>query len=432
MIDFTHDPGRRSWVESADGHTDFPLQNLPFGVFSPGGGAARGGVAIGDFIFDVAAALEAGVLDGAAAEAAARSSLNGLMGVGAGPRLGLRHAVFGVLAEGAPASVRGLGARLLHPAAECSMHLPATIGDYSDFYAGIHHAMNGGKMLRPDNPLMANYKYVPVAYHGRASSVMPSGTPVRRPSGQRKPANADVPTFGPCRNLDYELEMGVWIGPGNALGHCIPIEEASQHVAGFCLLNDWSARDIQGWEYQPLGPFLAKSFQTTISPWVITPEALAPFRMAQPARPGGDPDPLEHLLSASDQASGGLDLEIEVLLRTLQMRSEGLPAHRLSIGHARHLYWTVGQMVAHHASGGCNLRAGDLFGTGTISSPEEGGWGSLLEISMGGRREVLLSSGETRRFLSDGDEVVLRARGVRAGAASIGFGECRGVVLEAM
>ena len=432
MLDATHDPARRSWVERANGHSDFPLQNLPFGVFRTEGGAVRGGVAIGDQVLDVAAALAAGVLDGAAAEAAAGASLNRLMGMGSGPRRGLRQALFDLLAEEAPASVRGLAGRMLHPASACRMQVPAAIGDYSDFFAGIHHALNGGKMLRPDTPLMPNYKYVPVAYHGRASSVVASGTAVRRPSGQRKPANAEVPTYGPSRNLDYELEMGVWIGPGNALGHTIPIDEAAEHVAGFCLLNDWSARDIQGWEYQPLGPFLAKSFQTTISPWVITPEALAPFRMAQLPRPAGDPDPLAHLLSAVDQATGGLDLEIEVLLLTERMRAGGLPAHRLSLGHAGHLYWTVGQMVAHHASGGCNLRPGDLFGTGTISTPEEGGWGSLLEISFGGRREVALSSGETRRFLEDGDEVVLRARGVRAGAAPIGFGECRGVVLAAL
>ncbi|MCW3476529.1 fumarylacetoacetase [Limobrevibacterium gyesilva] len=431
MTDHTHDAGRRSWVSSANGHADFPLQNLPVGVFSPHGAAPRGGVAIGDRILDLPAVLEAGLLKGDAAEAAAGPTLNAFMALGAAARATVRARLFELLSDGAPAPVRGLEARLLHRAADCTMHLPAAIGDYTDFYAGIQHATNVGRLLRPDNPLMPNYKYVPVGYHGRASSVRPSGVPVRRPNGQRKPANETVPSHGPCRNLDYELELGVWIGPGNELGEPIPIGQAHTHVAGFCLLNDWSARDIQGWEYQPLGPFLAKSFHSSVSPWVVTPEALLPFRSAQPARPEGDPAPLPHLLSEHDQQHGALDLELEVLLTTPTMRARGMDAHRLSIGNARHLYWTVAQMVAHHASGGCNLQPGDLFGSGTISAPEETGWGSLLEISMGGRRPVELASGETRRFLEDGDEVILRARGVRAGFAPIGFGECRGMILPA-
>jgi fumarylacetoacetase len=431
VTDQTHDPARKSWVASANDHADFPLQNLPVGVFSPPGGTPRGGVAIGAHILDTTAALSAGVLSGEAAEAASGATLNAFMALGAPARAGLRAQLFTLLADDAPAPVRDRCKGMLHDAAACTMHLPAAIGDYTDFYAGIAHATNVGRLMRPDNPLMPNYKYVPIGYHGRASSVRPSGQDVRRPNGQRKPTAETVPTHGPSRNLDYELELGVWIGAGNALGEPIPIAESGEHIAGFCLLNDWSARDIQGWEYQPLGPFLAKSFHTTISPWVITPEALLPFRIAQAPRPEGDPAPLSYLWSEADQRAGGLDLQLEVLLRTEAMRASGLPAHRLSIGNARHLYWTVAQLVAHHSSGGCNLQPGDLFGTGTISAPEPEGWGSLLELSMGGRNPVALPSGETRRFLEDGDEVILRARGVRAGCAPIGFGECRATIMPA-
>jgi fumarylacetoacetase len=278
---------------------------------------------------------------------------------------------------------------------------------------------------------MPNYKYVPIGYHGRASSIRPSGTDIRRPNGQRRPASETVPTFGPSRNLDYELELGVWVGPGNALGQPIPVAQAADHIAGFCLLNDWSARDIQGWEYQPLGPFLGKSFVTTISPWVITPEAMAPFRLAQPKRPEGDPEPLPHLFDASDQAAGALDIELEVLLLTPGLTAKGLPPHQLSKGSSRHLYWTVAQLVAHHSSNGCNLRPGDIFGTGTISGLTRSELGSLLEISLGGREPTTLASGETRRFLEDGDTVIMRAHCRRDGFASIGFGECRGTVIAA-
>ncbi len=433
MSDHTNDPARRSWVESAVGHDDFPLQNLPFGVFTPlGDDEPRGGVAIGDAVLDLRAALDAGLLSGDAAEAAAAPSLNRLMALGPLARRQLRHDLFALLADDVPTATRTRAAGLLHQAADCRVGMPAEIGDYTDFFAGIEHALNGGRLLRPDTPLMPNYKYVPVAYHGRASSVRPSGLPVRRPKGQRRPGSEEVPTFGPSRNLDYELELGVWIGPGNELGEAIPIGTAADSIFGFCLLNDWSARDIQGWEYQPLGPFLAKSFHTTISPWIVTPEALAPFRIAQPPRPNGDPAPLPHLFDTADQAGGALELEIEALLLTPPMRAAGAAPHRLSIGNSRHLYWTPAQMVAHHASAGCNMRPGDLFGTGTISTPEESGWGSLLELTRGGRQPLTLPSGETRRFLEDGDEVILRARGRRPGAASIGFGECRGVVVPAV
>jgi fumarylacetoacetase len=437
MIDETHAPGRRSWVASANHHVDFPIQNLPLGVFTPPGGGARGGVAIGEDIFDLAAALELGLFDGRAAQAAQAASdaaLNALLALGREARLALRHRVVEILdADGRDrARIEALRSRLIHRGADCRLELPATVGDYTDFFAGIHHATNAGKLFRPDNPLLPNYKYLPIGYHGRASSIRASGAKVRRPSGQRKPAAETVPSFGPCRNLDYELELGVWIGPGNELGAPIAVAGAASHIAGFCLLNDWSARDIQAWEYQPLGPFLGKNFLTTVSPWIVTPEALAPFRTAQAARPAGDPAPLPYLLDASDQAAGAIDIELEVFLLTQGLQSQGLPTHRLSTGSARHLYWTVAQLVAHHTSGGCNLRAGDLFGTGTISTPGEDGLGSLLEISAGGRRPVALASGETRRFLEDGDTVIMRAHCRREGFATIGFGECRGTIEPAI
>ena len=321
---------------------------------------------------------------------------------------------------------------LLHRAGDCMMYLPAHVGDYTDFYAGIHHAEAVGKQFRPDAPLLPNYKWVPIGYHGRASSLRPSGSEVRRPNGQRKPSADIDPSFGPSRNLDYELELGIWVGIGNALGTSIPINEAADHIAGFGLLNDWSARDIQGWEYQPLGPFLAKSFCTTISPWIVTPEALAPFRAPQPPRPAGDPAPMPYLHDPVDQAVGALELELEVLLITPEMRKQGLAPHRLSIGSALSLYWTPAQLLAHHASNGCNLNPGDLMGTGTISALGNDGSGSMLEITQGGRAPITLPSGEERRFLEDGDEVILCARARRDGAAPIGFGPCRGVVTAAL
>jgi len=307
------------------------------------------------------------------------------------------------------------------------MHVPCLIGDYTDFYVGIHHATNVGRQFRPDNPLLPNYKYVPIGYHGRASSVRPSGEPVIRPKGQRKPPEADVPEYGPSRRLDYELELGIFIGLGNELGQPIPIAEAGDHIAGYCLLNDWSARDLQAWEYQPLGPFLAKNFLTSISPWVVTPEALAPFRTPAPPRPDGDPDPLPYLSDVSDRASGGLGIQLEVSLQTAAMRKAGLPPHVLSRGEAgAAMYWTAAQIVAHHSSNGCNLQPGDLIGTGTLSTAEDSGLGSLLEISRGGTQRVELPGSETRSFLEDGDELTLSARCQADGAVSIGFGSCIG------
>ncbi|SFU47863.1 fumarylacetoacetate hydrolase [Methylobacterium sp. 174MFSha1.1] len=433
ILDQTHDAALRSWVPGADGHPDFPIQNLPLGVFSPAGGAPRAGIAIGDHILDLTALLATGLLQGEAAraaEAAGGGALNALLALGAGPRRALRAQASELLREGA--AERDRIAPLLHEASACTLHLPARIGDYTDFYVGIHHAENIGKQFRPDNPLLPNYKHVPIGYHGRASSIRPSGTPVRRPRGQSKAPDAAAPSFGPSARLDLELELGVWIGPGNELGTPIPIGEAQDHIAGYCLLNDWSARDIQAWEYQPLGPFLAKNFASTISPWIVTPEALAPFRIAPAARPEGDPAPLPYLLDEADQGSGALDLSLDVLLVTPGLREAGLPPHRVSASNARHMYWTVGQMVAHHASGGCNLQPGDLLGTGTISGPDRTACGSLVEATLGGREPLRLASGEERRFLEDGDEIILRARGLREGFAPIGFGECRAVILGAV
>ncbi|WP_025131683.1 fumarylacetoacetase [Pseudomonas sp. PH1b] len=425
-----------SWVESANGHPDFPLQNLPLGVFSTQGSAPRSGVAIGEQIFDLEAALDAGLFDGpakAAVEAARGGQLNGFFQLGRPARVALRERLLELLGEGS--SLRGKieaqAAKLLHAAADCQMHLPAKISDYTDFYVGIEHAQNVGKLFRPDNPLLPNYKYVPIGYHGRASTIRPSGTEVRRPKGQTLPAGQSVPTFGPCARLDYELELGIWIGQGNEMGDAIAIGDAAEHIAGFCLLNDWSARDIQAWEYQPLGPFLSKSFITSISPWVVTAEALEPFRQAQAQRPEGDPQPLPYLLDKRDQAAGGFDIELEVLLITQAMREQGLPAHRLTLSNTQHMYWTVAQMVAHHSVNGCQLQAGDLFGSGTLSGPENGQFGSLLEITEGGKKPIELASGEVRKFLEDGDEIILRGRCRREGFASIGFGECRGTVQPA-
>jgi len=428
-LDETHDPTRRSWVEGADGHAEFPLQNLPFGVFSPSGAAPRGGVAIGDFILDLRGLAGTSLLSGEAAraaQAAAGATLNDLLRLGAAPRRALRVRLSELLSRGSGAQDRL--APLLHKAADCALQLPCAIGDYTDFYVGIHHATNVGKRFRPENPLLPNYKHIPIGYHGRASSVQPSGTVLRRPLGQTKAPDAAGPSFGPCRNLDYELELGVWIGPGNALGEPTPIGGAADHIAGFCLLNDWSARDIQAWEYQPLGPFLAKNFLTTISCWIVTPEALAPFRAAQPVRPAGDPQPLPYLMDDADQAAGGLSLELEVHLLTAAMRERGVAPHRLSTVSAGHMYWTVAQIVAHHTSNGCNLQAGDLLGTGTISGLDAASYGSMIEITQGGQRPLRLPNGEERRFLEDGDEVLMRARARREGFATIGFGECRGVV----
>ena len=430
-IDETHDAKRESWVASARGHSEFPIQNLPLGVFSPPGGAPRGGVAIGDMIFDLHAALEAGLFSGEAekaAEAAAGPALNPLMALGPAPRAALRRRVSALLAaDGAErAKVEGIAARLLHPAAQCTLHLPATIGEFTDFFAGIHHATNGGRRRDPNNPLNPNYKYVPVAYHSRASSVRPSNVPIRRPNGQRKAPDEAAPSFGPCAKARLRTRTrGLGRPRQRARASRSRSPRPSDHIVGLGLVNDWSARDVQGWESQPLGPFLGKSFGSTVSPWIVTAEALAPFRVAQPARPAGDPRPLPHLWDDADQRAGAFDIALEAFLLTEGLRAKGLPPHRMSASNTTDLYWTLAQLVAHHTSGGCNLRAGDLFGTGTISGPTREGYGSLMELSEDGRRATTLASGETRTFVENGDEVIFRAHCRRAGFAPIGFGECR-------
>jgi fumarylacetoacetase len=422
-IDETHDPALTSWVESANGHSDFPVQNLPLCIFSAEGLERRAGVAIGDFLLDLPAISEA--LEDAWTEELAQPVLNAFLSLGRGARVALRKRLSELLSD---ETKRGALEGALIGQSEATMHLPTLIGDYTDFYVGIHHATNVGKQFRPDNPLLPNYKYVPIGYHGRASSVRVSGRPVVRPSGQRKAPDADVPVFGPSRRLDYELELGIWIGPGNALGEPIAVDDAEDHVAGFCLLNDWSARDLQAWEYQPLGPFLAKNFLTSVSPFVVTPEALAPFMTAAYVRPEGDPEPLPYLAGGSERP--GLGLHIEARLTTAAMRDSGLAPLVLSRGVAADaMYWTVEQIVTHHSCNGCNLQPGDLIGTGTLSTASPDGLGSLLEISQGGKAPITLPTGETRSFLEEGDEVIFTARAGAPGAVSIGFGECRGLVV---
>ncbi|HWF00053.1 MAG TPA: fumarylacetoacetase, partial [Caulobacteraceae bacterium] len=334
MIDETHDPARGSWVEGADGHVEFPIQNLPLGIFAPPGEAPRAGTAIGDKVLDLRALGAAGLLGAEAAEVLTGATLNALFAAPPQLRRDLRRRLSALLHDDRQ---RAAVEPWLHEAAACTMLLPAAIGDYTDFYVGIHHAGNVGRQFRPDNPLLANYKYVPIGYHGRASSVRPSGEPVVRPRGQTKAPDADAPQFGPTRRLDYELEIGVWVGAGNALGAPIPIAQAQDHIVGLSLLNDWSARDVQAWEYQPLGPFLAKSFHTTVSPWVVTLEALAPFRIPQPARPAGDPQPLDYLWDDADQTKGAFAIRLDASLTSERMRLAGLPPVRLSQTEARHM-----------------------------------------------------------------------------------------------
>jgi fumarylacetoacetase len=428
MIDQTHDPKRQSWVDSANGHSDFPIQNLPLGVFSVGGEAPRIGTAIGDYILDLNAA--SGLFHAEIASALSQPVLNNLFALPAADRRTLRQRLSDLLSDDRH---RAEVEPHLYPTAGCQMHLPTDIGDYTDFYVGIHHAMAVGKLFRPDNPLLPNYKHVPIGYHGRASSIRESGVPVVRPNGQTKAPDADAPSFGPSQRLDYELELGVFIAGGNVLGQPIDIKDAPDHIAGLCLLNDWSARDLQAWEYQPLGPFLAKNFQSTISPWVITGEALAPFRTAQPARPDGDPEPLPYLNDVDDQASGAFTIALEVQILTETMRTQSLPPQTLSRSSTKAaMYWTIAQLITHHAAGGCNLVAGDLLGTGTLSGPHKEQAGSLLELSDGGKTPVTLKNGETRRFLADSDEVILTARAEAEGFVSIGFGQCKARILPAI
>jgi fumarylacetoacetase len=433
QLNETHNPALRSWVTSANtGDTDFPIQNLPFAIFRRAGSNEhfRIGVAIGEQILDVHLAQQAGIFaevtNSALANALAASSLNALMNLGNAVSSQLRLALSKALREGASAQEKLVGALVAQSEAEYA--LPAQIGDYTDFYTSIHHATSVGKLFRPDNPLLPNYKWVPIGYHGRSSSIGVSGQQFRRPIGQTMPPNATAPSFGPAKRMDYECEVGVFIGQGNALGDAISIDRAEQHVFGLCLLNDWSARDVQGWEYQPLGPFLAKNFASTISPWVVTIEALAPYRKAW-QRDAADPQPLAYLEHADLRTSGAFDIQLEVLLQTEKMRQDGLPAQRLSLSNFSHSYWTVSQMVTHHTVNGCNLQAGDFLGSGTQSGPLPEEAGSLLELTEGGKKPIVFSNGEQRVFIEDGDSIIMRGWAQKDGAPRIGFGEVEGRLL---
>jgi len=426
VTDATNDPGLTSWVESARG-SDFPVQNLPLGIFSVGNRRRRACVAIGDYVLDLIGIAD--LLDEEWRGDLSQPVLNSWLSRGSDAQSALRDRLVELLTD---ERYRDDVESELVGQTEVRMHLPCVVGDYTDFYVGIHHATNVGKQFRPDNPLLPNYKYLPIGYHGRASSVRVSGEPVIRPHGQRKAADADAPEYGPSGRLDYELELGIWIGEGNDLGSPIPIGEAAEHIAGYCLLNDWSARDLQAWEYQPLGPFLAKNFLTSVSAWIVSPQALAPFRKPMPPRPPGDPQPLAYLDDRSDRESGALPIQLEVTLTTEQMRAQGVAPHVLSRGSAdTAMYWSAAQIIAHHSSNGCNLLPGDLIGTGTLSTDSDGGLGSLLEISRGGKQPIELPTGETRSFLEDGDEVTLRAWCGGEGGLRIGFGECVGRVVAA-
>ena len=434
LLNETHDPALRSWVASANAAgNDFPIQNLPFAVFRRQGAleAFRGGVAIGDQILDLAAAAATDVFSAEAApavHAGARDKLNDLMALGQPSWRALRLALSRALREGA-AEESQLAACLL-PQSEAEYGVPARIGDYTDFYTSVHHATNIGRQFRPDNPLLPNYKWVPIGYHGRASSIGVSGQSFHRPVGQTLPPGAAQPVFGPSQRLDIELELGIFVGSGNALGEPVAMAEAENHVFGICLLNDWSARDIQAWEYQPLGPFLSKNFATTISPWIVTLEALAPYRVAF-TRPEADPQPMPYLDSEANRQQGALDIQLQVGLLTPTMREAGQGDATICRTSYRHAYWTVAQMVTHHTVNGCNLQPGDLFGSGTLSGPTLDQAGALIELTTGGKHPLALPNGEARTYLEDGDAVVIRGWCEKAGAARIGFGECRGTVLPA-
>ena len=430
-LDETHDPARRSFVETANRpDTDFPIQNLPLGVFSTGADPTpRIGVAIGDQVFDLKKASGASArFTQPMRNALQETSLNALFAQGRRSLRELRGIVADMLDQGGSGNqARRHASDLLTAARSCTFHLPTKVANYTDFYAGIYHARAAGALLTPENPLPPNYKWVPIAYHGRASSVQIGQGVIRRPIGQRPPsATGQPPSFGPSGRLDFELEMGFYLASGNPLGRSIPIAEASEEIAGFTLLNDWSARDLQRWEMYPLGPFLSKSFGTSVAPWVVTADALAPFRVAALARPADDPRPLDYLFDAEDQQNGGLDVDLEVFLSTAKMRAAHAPADRILTSNAKYLYWTPAQMVAHHTINGCNLQAGDLIGTGTISGPSPAELSSMLEFTSAGAKPVVLSNGEQRGFLLDGDEITFCGRCSRDGYVSIGFGSCSG------
>jgi len=433
-LDQTHDPQLISWIDSANAESsDFPLQNLPFGVFSQRGisGVKKIGVAIGDKVLDLAATVKADLISNCPFElinACSAHSLNGIMSLEGHQLNFMRHQLFKLLSSSANSETQRIIEKLLIASADCEMHLPAAIGDYTDFYASIEHASNVGRLFRPDTPLFANYKHMPIGYHGRASSIVPSGAEVKRPRGQSKSTEATQPSIGPSSQLDYELELGLFIRGENSVGTPTSIDKAAERIFGFCLLNDWSARDIQSWEYQPLGPFLAKSFTTSISPWVVTSEALRPFRVPARLRAAEDPPASAYLFDLQDQQAGGFSVRVETLLTTEAMRRTNLAPYSLSIGSTADLYWTFSQMIAHHTSNGCNLRPGDLLGSGTISGSLPSSRGCLLELTERGKFPIRLPNGEERKFLEDGDEIILKARCIHPQFRSIGFGECRGMI----
>jgi fumarylacetoacetase len=435
-LNHTHDVSARSWIDTANAAgTDFPIQNLPHAVFRRTGSTEpfRGGVAIGDQVLDLVALSARPMLDGLAldaARAAALPALNDFFALGGAAWRALRHALFALLRADAPAATVLAVRACLVPQADVEYTVPARIGDYTDFYTSIDHALNISRLMNPEGDVTPNFRWIPTAYHGRVSTIGTSGQRFHRPMGQTMAPGAKAPTYHACARLDYELELGVWIGEGNAAGEPIPMERAEEHIFGICLLNDWSARDIQFWEMAPLGPFLAKNFATTISPWIVTMEALAPYRQAW-SRPAGEPQPLAYLESEANRESGAIDIRLEVWLESEKARDDGSGPSRLSRTSFRHQYWSVAQMVAHHTMGGCRLNPGDLFGSGTISGPGPGEAGAIIELTRAAQSPVTLVNGEQRGFLEDGDAVLLRGWCEKPGHARIGFGESRGMVLPA-
>ncbi len=440
-INETHDPNVKSWIESANApDTDFPIQNLPFCIFVHDSftNHERIGFAIGDFIIDFHSLLEEGLVAEKDSElykqlesVAFDGNLNSAVEFQSKHFAFVRQKLIEILSEKADENTRTKVEKHLYLISESYLLNPFKIGNYTDFYCSIFHATNVGAMFRPDNPLLPNYKYIPIGYHGRASSIVVSGTDVKRPKGQNRTDPDAPPIFIPAKNLDYEMEVGFFVGRGNEMGESIPIENAEEHIFGLCLVNDWSARDIQAWEYQPLGPFLAKNFATSVSPFVVTMEALAPFRTAAFERDADDPQPLDYLSGEENKKSGGFDIKLEVYIQTPKMRDENEAPFLLSRSNMKDLYWTIGQMLTHHASGGCNLQTGDLMATGTVSGRGKDERGCLLELTWRGKEPIELPNGEQRRFLEDGDEIIMRGFCEREGFRRIGFGECRGRILPA-
>jgi fumarylacetoacetase len=438
-INETHDAELRSWIESAnDPANEFPIQNLPFCEFeyeTADGSDWSVGIAIGDYVLNLSECLEAGIFSDFEEDLGETlfllENLIDYQTENPGAMSRFRRRIIEILREDAPVDLRRKVSQHLYEISAVKFSVPFQIGDYTDFYCSVFHATNVGSMFRPDNPLLPNYKYIPIGYHGRASSIVVSGTEIRRPKGQNRADAEKPPVFIPCKNLDYEMEVGFFVGKGNHLGETIPIDRAEEHIFGLCLVNDWSARDIQAWEYQPLGPFLAKNFATTVSPFVVTMEALAPYRVNAFTRDEGDPEPLEYLSGARNQTKGGLDINLEVYIQTPKMRAENIAPHLLSRSNTKDLYWTIGQMLTHHASNGCNIETGDLMATGTVSGREKHERGCLLELTWRGTDPIELPNGETRRFLEDGDEIIMKGFCERDGFRRIGFGECRGIVLPA-